>query len=71
MIFFVLVFAAPSGQAEDQLTGVIDHFTDGESFMMHGRIVSLRGIDVPEYYQNFLNASGQDYLCGKQAVNSF
>ena len=71
LIIFALAFAAHNGQAQNHLTGVINHFTDGDSFIIHGRKVRLWGIDAPEYYQNCIDAAGQEYQCGKQARQFF
>ena len=71
MIVLALGFAAHDGQAQNQLSGVIDHFTDGDSFTIRGQKVRLWGIDAPEYYQNCTDAAGQEYQCGKQARQFF
>lgn len=65
LIIFALAFTAQNGQAKNQLTGVIDHFTDGDSFIIQGRKVRLWGIDAPEYYQNCFDTEGNEYPCGK------
>lgn len=65
LVILALVFAVQSGQAQSKISGVIDHFTDGDSFIIHGQKVRLWGIDAPEYYQNYIDAAGQEYQCGK------
>jgi len=71
LIIFALAFAAHNGHAQNQLSGVIDYFTDGDSFIMHGQKVRLWGIDAPEYYQNCLDDLGKEYPCGKQSRQFF
>ncbi len=71
LIIFALAFAAHNGQAQNHLTGVINHFTDGDSFIIHGRKVRLWGIDAPEYYQNCRDATGKAYPCGKHSRQFF
>ena len=68
LIIFALAFAAHNGQAQNQLTGVIDHFTDDDSFIIHGRKVRLWGIDAPEPYQNCLDAACGQRISLRQAV---
>jgi len=69
--FLSLAFAAHNGNAQNQLRGVIDHFTDGDSFIIQGRKVRLWGIDAPEYYQNCFDTAGKEYPCGKQSRQFF
>ncbi len=71
LVILALVFAAHDGQAQNQLSVVIDHFTDGDSFTIRGQKVRLWGIDAPEYYQNCTDAAGQEYQCSKQARQFF
>lgn len=71
LIVFALAFSAHNGQAQNQLSGVIDHFTDGDSFIILGRKVRLWGIDAPEYYQNCFDKAGKEYPCGKQSRQFF
>ena len=71
LIMFAFAFASHNTQAQDQLSGIIDHFTDGDSFIMRGQKVRLWGIDAPEYYQNCLDALGKEYPCGKHTRQFF
>jgi len=71
LVILTLGFVAHSGQAQSKISGVIDHFTDGDSFIIHGQKVRLWGIDAPEYYQSCLDAAGQEYQCGRQARQFF
>lgn len=42
---------------------------DGDSLVMNGRRIRLLGLDAPEYHQSCRNKKGDDYPCGKEALN--
>jgi len=69
LIVFAFAFASHNTQAQDQLSGIIDHFTDGDSFIMQGQKVRLWGIDAPEYYQNCLDALGSEMVSAGHAID--
>lgn len=65
LAFCVLVVAMLSKPSEEALTGVA-RAIDGDSVVLNGREMRLKGIDAPEFRQT-CTVSGQDIACGRQA----
>ena len=52
-----------------ELTGPIDKFTDGDTFVIWKQAIRLADIDAPEFSQNCKNSAGKSYNCGAAALN--
>lgn len=53
----------------DSVHGLIDHYSDGDSFVIADTAVRLKGIDAPELAQQCTNRLGWVYRCGEMAAS--
>ncbi len=65
----LLVLAAGGSRADGTtITGRVDAYIDGDTFVVSDETIRLKGIDAPETAQQCVNARGREYSCGDRAA---
>lgn len=60
----------PPVQALEILEGPVSKFVDGDTILIGGENIRMKGIDAPEFSQSCKNESGKGYACGKESLNA-
>ena len=50
------------------MSGYVTYFNDGDTFVLQGQSIRLKGVDAPEIAQSCKDESGQFYPCGELAT---
>lgn len=53
------------------LAGKVSKYVDGDTFVIGGENIRLKGVDAPEYGQSCKDASGKGYACGKASLTGY
>ena len=68
-IFAALLFLITTPALAFTIVGQVSHFNDGDTFVIKGQSIRLKGVDAPELAQRCADESGRPYLCGEVATN--
>ncbi|NKB60803.1 MAG: thermonuclease family protein [Gammaproteobacteria bacterium] len=69
LIFTTLLLFIFSPAFGMTIVGHVSHFNDGDTFIIQGQSIRLKGVDAPEIAQSCKDGSGHLYPCGEVATN--